>query len=207
MIDAGGVDADQLHLLFDQPSGRGLAQTRRMAKIFLAVGISAMPAGIDQYDIAGKHGRCRRFQIFRFDQLPLPLRDRQHDAGAKETVERQVADGGGLWDQMDRRVHVCRGVEDGGDLVRHHALLGVVRDALELDLLIAGEDRSIHAPGMAELDKSEPALRIDHLRHCILPASSWRAQTDRCARPLWLRLCVVLSRSSNSLSNRRYEFW
>ena len=53
MIDGRGIDADQLHPLFDQPLRRRLAQARRMAEIFLAVGIFAVPAGIDQT-------RCRR---------------------------------------------------------------------------------------------------------------------------------------------------
>src|SRR3974390_497372 len=207
MFDAWGVDADKLHLLFDQPLSRSFAQARGIAKILLAVGIFAMPAGVDEHNIAGDDSWLRLFQILRLDQLPLAFRDRQHHSGTEETIERQVADGGGLWNQMDRRVYMCRGVEDRGDLVRHHAVLGVVRDALKLDLLIAREDRGIHAPGVAKLDKGEPAFRIVHLRHYILPASSWRAQIDSSARPLRLRLCGARSRSSNSLSGQRHEIW
>ena len=40
MIDAGGVDADELDLLLHQPFGRVLGQARRVAEIFLAVGIA-----------------------------------------------------------------------------------------------------------------------------------------------------------------------
>src|ERR1700730_9702429 len=66
---------------------------------------------------------------------------------------------------MDRRVEMRRGVEDRGDLVRHHALLGVMGNAFELDLLIPREDRRIHAPAMAELVKLEPGHGIDNGRH------------------------------------------
>jgi len=61
MIDARGVDADELYLLLDQPLGRGFAQARGLAKVLLAAGIIAMPAGIDEYDIAGEAGRWRLF--------------------------------------------------------------------------------------------------------------------------------------------------
>ena len=76
MIDARGVDADQLHLLLHQPLGGALAQARRVAEIFLAVGISAMPAGVDQHDVVGLDLRLGAFQIGRLDQLPFLLRDR-----------------------------------------------------------------------------------------------------------------------------------
>jgi hypothetical protein len=49
--------------------------------------------------------------------------------------------------------------------MRHHALLGVMGDALELDFLVAREDRRIHAPTMAELEIFEPVHRIDNGRH------------------------------------------
>src|ERR1019366_9599610 len=62
MIDARGVDADELHLLSDQPLGRGFAQARRIAKILLAVGIFAMPAGVYNHDVVREDGRCRLFQ-------------------------------------------------------------------------------------------------------------------------------------------------
>src|ERR1700722_7837958 len=48
MIDASGVDADELYALFDQPFRGVLAQARRVAEIFLAVGIFAMPAGVNE---------------------------------------------------------------------------------------------------------------------------------------------------------------
>src|SRR5205085_12348252 len=66
---------------------------------------------------------------------------------------------------VDRRVHMGRGMEDRGDLVRHHPLLGMVGDALEPDLLVTGKDRRIHAPAMAELVELKPGMRIDHRRH------------------------------------------
>ena len=169
MIDASRVDADQLHFLFDQPLRRGFAQARRVAEIFLAVGVFAVPAGIDQHDVVGLDLGRGLFQIGRLDQLPFALGDRERDAGAEEGLQRQLADRGGFRDQVDRRVHMRRGMEDGDDLVRHHALLGVMRDALELDLLVAGMDRRIHAPRMAEFDEGKPAFRINHLCHHWLP--------------------------------------
>src|ERR1700692_3434454 len=51
MIDASGVDADEFDALFDQPLCGVLAQARRVAEIFLAVGIFAMPAGVDEDDV------------------------------------------------------------------------------------------------------------------------------------------------------------
>ena len=65
------------------------------------------------------------------------------------------------------------------DLVRHHAVLGVVGDALELDLLVAGEDRRIHAPGMAELVELHPRCRG------LSPAPFQAPQLDEsCPAPL-----------------------
>ena len=84
MIDARGVDADQLHLLLHQPFGRLLGKARRMAEIFLAVGIAAMPAGVDEDDVVGLDRGLGLLEIRRLDQLPLLLRDREHDAGAEE---------------------------------------------------------------------------------------------------------------------------
>ena len=172
MIDAGGVDADQLDLLLHQPLGRLLAQARRVAEIFLAVGIAPVPAGVDQHDVAGADFGLGLLQVRRLDQLPFLLRDRHHHAGAEEALEREVADRLLARQQMDRRVHVRRGVEDGRDLVGHHAVLGVIGQALELDLLVAGEDRRIHAPRMAELVELKPAHRILRRRHTTPPTNA-----------------------------------
>ena len=165
MVDARGVDADHFDVLLGQPLGGAFAQARRIAEIFLAVRISAVPAGVDEDDVAALDRRLGALEIGRLDQLPFLFRNRQHDAGAEERLQRQIADRRRAGNEMDRRVDVRRGVKNRGDLVRHHALLGVVRDALELDLLVAREDRRIHAPAMAELVQFKPAHRIDNGRH------------------------------------------
>src|SRR5580698_7765773 len=71
MIDASGVDADEFYALFDQPLRGVLAQARRVAEIFLAVGIFAMPTGIDEDDVAGFDLRLYALQIGRLDQSPF----------------------------------------------------------------------------------------------------------------------------------------
>ena len=92
MIDAGGIDADELDALLHQPFRGALAQARRVAEIFLAVGIFAMPAGVDQDDVAGLDRRLGALEIGRLDQLPFLLRNRKHDAGAEKPVQREIAD-------------------------------------------------------------------------------------------------------------------
>src|SRR3974390_177233 len=102
-----------------------------MAEILLAIGVLAMPAGIDEHDVAGLD---RRLDLF----------------------------------EMDRRMHRRRGMEDGSNLVCHYALLRVMGDAFELDLLITGKNRRIHAPRMAEFDEGKSAFWINHLCHYML---------------------------------------
>ena len=165
MVDAGGVDADHFDALLGEPRGGVFAQARRITEIFLAVGIAPVPAGVDENDIVTFDRRLGALQIGRLDELPFLFRDRHHDAGAKERLQRQIADRRCARNEMDRRVDVRRSVKNRGDLVRHHALLGMVRDALELDLLVAWKDRRIHSPAMAELVKLKPAHRIDNGRH------------------------------------------
>src|SRR5262249_50095046 len=106
-------------------------------------------------------------------QLPLLLRHRDHHAGPEKTVERQVADACRALHQVDRRVHVGRGVHHGGEALRHGAVLGVMRDALELDVLVAGHDRRVVTPRMAELVKLYSRDRIDEGRHELSPAMQW----------------------------------
>ncbi len=170
MIDASRVDADHFDALFHKPRRGVLAQTRRIAEIFLAVGIFPMPAGIDEDDVARLDLRLGALEVRRLDQLPFPFRYREHDSGAEEPVERQLADRSGAGNEMDRRVDVRGGMKDRRDFVRHHALFGVVRDAFELDFLVAGEDRRVHAPAMAELVKLQPAHGIDNGRHFSCPS-------------------------------------
>ena len=179
MIDGRGIDADELHPLFHQPFRRALAQARRIAEVLLAVGIFAMPAGIDEHDIAGLDLRLSAFEVGRLDQGPFAFRDRDDDAGAEKPVQLKLADASSAGNQMDRRVDVGRGVKNRRDLVGHHALLGMVRDAFELDLLVAREDRRIHAPAMAEFVEFEPACGIDDGRHFTASLDA----TDRLGEP------------------------
>ena len=176
-----------LTFLSTSHSAARLAQARRVAEVFLAVGVALVPAGVDEDDVVGLHGGRGALEVGRLDQLPLALRDRQHDAGAEEALQREVADRLLLGQEVDRRVHVGRGVEDGDDLVRHHAVLGVIGDALELDLLVAGEDRRIHPPGMAELVELKPAVRIGHHAHRSFPPwtrqSGWPAMRATTGAP------------------------
>ena len=106
MIDARRIDADHFDFLFDQPGRRAFAQARRIAEIFLAVGIFAVPAGIDEDDVAAFDLRLGALEIGRLDQLPFLLRYREHDSGAEEPVERQFADRRRAGNEMDRRVDV-----------------------------------------------------------------------------------------------------
>jgi hypothetical protein len=63
-------------------------------------------------------------------------------------------------------------MEGGDELVRHHPVLGMIGDALELDLFVTGKDRGIGAPGMAELIIFETGDRIGNASHCDLALPS-----------------------------------
>src|SRR5579883_2287294 len=91
MIDACGINANELDSFFHQPSCRLLAQSRRVAEILLAVGIFAMPAGIDENDVARLDRRLCRRKIGRLDQSPFAFWNLQDDTRTKEAVQRQIA--------------------------------------------------------------------------------------------------------------------
>ena len=203
MIDGRGVDADKLDALLHQPIRRALAQSGRMAEIFLAVGIFAMPAGRDQDDVAGLDVGLGAFEVGRLDQCPFALRDRDDDAGAEKPIQLELADTRRAGNEMQRRVDVRRSVKNRGDLVRHHALLGVVGDAFELDLLVAREDRRIRAPAMAELVEFEPAHGIDDGRHFTPSpdATDWRTSPPASALIL-LQFGRSVSRSNRARKER-----
>src|ERR1700735_1678047 len=103
MIDASGVDTDKLDAFLDQPLGGALAQARRVAEVFLTVRIFMVPSRIDEDDVAGLDRRLRPLQIGWLDQLPLALRDRDDEASAEKSVQRQIADRRRAGDEMDRR--------------------------------------------------------------------------------------------------------
>src|SRR3974377_2016678 len=115
MINTSRVDTDQLHLFVDQPLRCRFAQSRRMAEILLAIGVLAMPAGIDEHDVAGLDRGLDLFEIDRLDQFPFALRDRERDPAAEEAVKRQLADGSRFRDEMDRRIPMRRGMDAGSN--------------------------------------------------------------------------------------------
>ena len=65
-----------------------------MTEIFDAVAVTPMPAGDDHDDVVGLDRRTGGFKVGDGDELPLLLRDREHDAGAEEALKRDVADAG-----------------------------------------------------------------------------------------------------------------
>src|SRR5579863_1117728 len=204
MVDASRVDADHFHALFYQPVGGAFAQARRVTEIVLAVGIASVPAGVDKNDIAAFDRRLGALQIGWLDELPFLFRNRQHDAGAEESLQRQIADRRRAGNEMDRRIDVRRGVKNRGDLVRHHTLLGVVCDALELDLLVTWEDRRIHPPAMAELVKLKPAHRIDNGRH-FGPSPNAIGGSDRPIAAYVLQFGPGVSRSGRAFQVLRAD--
>ena len=156
-----------------------------------------MPAGVDEDDVAGLDLRFCAFQIGRLDQLPFLFRDREHDSGAEESLQRQLADRGSAGNEVDRRVDVGGGMKDRRDLVGHHALFGVMGDAFELDLLVAGKDRRIHAPAVAQLVEFYFAYGIDDSRHCTPSLHATQAADFGCR----IRQFVARFRPSVSWSN------
>ena len=206
MIDASGVDADELDALFDQPLRGVLAQARRIAEIFLAVGIFAMPAGVDEDDIAGLDLQAWRAPDRTARSGPISFWQATARRRCRKTVcSSRSPTAGAPGTRWIGAFTMRRSMKDRGDLVRHHALLGMMGDAFELDLLVAREDRRIHAPAMAELVKLEPAHGIDTagISHPSPNATTRRLSIVNCYRNFGCLYHGPIRRDNSGAPRRR----
>ena len=141
-------------------TGRRRAEAGALAEVALAVGVVAVPAGVDEDDVAGAD-LAGGLEVGGLDQLPAALRRRRGRRRCRRSsAERQVGQVGAAGDQVDRRVDVGPGVEHGDDALGHHAVAGVRGAAADVDVLVAGEDRRVAAERVAEVDQRHPAARI-----------------------------------------------
>src|SRR6185437_8173630 len=121
-----------------------------MAEIVDAVAVAPMPAGYDYHDVIGFDGGHGVFKVGDRDEFPLLLRDRQHNAGAEEALERNLTDAGCALDEMERRIHMRATVHDHANARGHYPVLGVRACAVELDVVEPGQGRHVMAPFVAE---------------------------------------------------------
>jgi hypothetical protein len=142
-----------------------------MTEIFDTIAVTAMPAGDDHDDVVGLDRWRGGFKIGNGDELPLLLGDGEHDAGSKETLERNIADAWSALNEMKRRVHMRAAMHDHADACSHDAVLGMGAGTVELDLLVARQRGNAVAPFVTELVKHEPGLGLRHTGHHDLPAA------------------------------------
>ena len=149
--------ADDLHLFLDEPLPRRRHEARRAAEIILVVFVSLVPTGIDYDHVARTHrGAGGLFQIVVRDRFPLLLRNGHHDARAEEVWQRNLIDEGSALDDMRGRINMRRIVHARRDALGQHAGLGVVMDALDLDIFEVGPIRGLIAETMREVVELEP---------------------------------------------------
>src|SRR5574341_959962 len=129
------VDADRLDPTLAQPDARLLVEAGRVDEVSAGVGVVVVPTGVDEHEIAGAALGARRLQVLRGDDLPPLLGDRDRHAGAEELLQRDLVGVGGALDHVRWRVQVRRAVHHRADPLRQHPGLGVVVDALDLDVL------------------------------------------------------------------------
>src|SRR6478609_9512041 len=135
MVVGLGVVADHLHLLLDEPfTGRGY-ETGRPAETVFAILVELVPAGVDDDDVARAHDLARGLlQILVCDLLPLLLRNGDDDARAEEMWQRDLVDERRPLHHMRGRIDMGGVVHAGRDALRQDTGLGVIVDALDLDV-------------------------------------------------------------------------
>jgi hypothetical protein len=164
MIVGLGIVADHLHLLLDEPLAGRRHEAGRAAEIVLVVLVELMPTGIDEDDIARAHHLARGlFQVVVGDRLPFLLWNRDHDPGAEEMRQRDLVDERCALHHVRRRIDMRGVVHAGGDALRQHAGLGVVVDALDLDVLEVGPVRGLVAEAMGQVVELEPHAVVEVL--------------------------------------------
>ena len=83
MVERLTVDPESFDALLDEPGARLVVGARGLDKVFTVVAVVAMPAGIDDYDVAFADLRSRVLEVVGRDDLPFLLRDRDDHAGAE----------------------------------------------------------------------------------------------------------------------------
>jgi hypothetical protein len=115
-----------------------------------------VPAGIDDDHVARAHRRARGlFQIVVGDRFPFLFRDRDDDARAEEMRERNFVDEWRTLHHVRRRIDMRRIMHAGGDALRQDAGLGVIMDALDLDVFEIGPVRGLVAEAMRQIVELE----------------------------------------------------
>jgi len=112
------------------------------AEIIFVVLVELVPSGVDDDDVARAHRRtCGLFQIVIGDRFPFLLRDRDDDARTEEMRQRNLVDEWRALYDMRRRIDMRRVMHARGDALRQDAGLGVIMDALDLDVFEVGPVR------------------------------------------------------------------
>src|SRR6266576_1303028 len=116
-----------------------------------------VPAGVDDDDVARAHGRAGRlFEIVVGDRFPLLLRNRDDDSRAEEMRQRNLVDERRALHHMRRRIDMRRVVHARRDALRQDAGLGVVMDALDLDVFEVGPVRGLVTETVRQVVELEP---------------------------------------------------
>src|SRR5215831_20892 len=111
----------------------------------------AVPARIDDHEVARPDLRPRAFQVVRRDHLPLLLRDGDDDARPEEAFQWYLVHERCALDHVRGRVRVRRRVHESGYLLGENAGFGVVVKSLNLDVGEVGPERCAGPPGMAQV--------------------------------------------------------
>src|SRR5919112_592517 len=153
VVERLAVDAEALYLLCREPLAGFLVGAGRLDEVFAVVAVVAVPAGVDDDDVALFDGRPRALEVVGADHLPLLLRDRDDDPRSEVLRERDLVHELGALDDVRRGVGVRRAVHERRDLLRQHARLGVIVEALDLDVGEVRPERRVVAPRMRQVEE------------------------------------------------------
>ena len=191
MVVGLGIVTDDLDLLLDEPLARRGHEAGRAAEIILTVLVLVMPAGVHDHHVARAHDFAGGlFQVVIGDRFPLFFLDRDHDTGAEEMRQRNLIDERRALYHVSGGIDVRRIVHRGGDALRQHARLGVIVDALDLDVLEIRPVRGLIAEAMRQIVELQPhAVVIVLLEH---HAANFRCSSAAVLTP-WSSLLVMPS--------------